>query len=277
MELAQFARERLRKSPRRISKQLAAECSGAISELQVLLGRLEEAVEAGEQSVKEAGFVDDPKLVVYNLCVKADSLHESGRYELAEETFINAEELVKKCCDPKASLQSIPAFRYAAFLLGHGRCREVLDRMKTLQTAGPLDEALKDLFVGRALLREARTDQAKQYLDQAVHKLYRIDIHEALILSLRERAHVQTMQGQLDKAMRTLQRAIFMSRRAGMILYEASCRLLAVEIHRRQGHSESAAEAFARADLLVKRARYVRRYEELDRLRAELDGDSNAV
>ena len=95
----------------------AATGAGSLSELLLTLGRVEEAVEAGRESVDLADRSGDEFMKMVNRTTRADALHQAGRVEEARELFGEAEAMQAEQEPQYPRLASLAGYRYCDLLL----------------------------------------------------------------------------------------------------------------------------------------------------------------
>lgn len=153
----------------------AARSASSLSELELTLGEVGDAVGYAEQAVSYADRRGDAFLQMANRTTLADALHQAGRWDEAETRFREAEQMQAERRTGNPQLYSLAGFRYCDLLLtaaerasGHiegqkprdewlEQCRAVSERAaQTLTIARRnnwlLDIALAHLTLGRAAL-----------------------------------------------------------------------------------------------------------------------------
>ena len=95
----------------------AAISAGNLSELEVTLGRLTDAVADARQSITHADQSGDAFQRMANRTTAADALHQSGRRAEAGELFAEAERMQKERQPEFDLLYSLQGFRYCDWLL----------------------------------------------------------------------------------------------------------------------------------------------------------------
>jgi tetratricopeptide (TPR) repeat protein len=106
----------------------AALGAGNLSELQLTLGEVREAIALAEPSVGYADLCGDAFKRLYNRTTLADVWHQAGDGARAEELFKEAEQLQAKQVAGYPRLYSFQGHRYCDLLLDLGRHAEVRDR-----------------------------------------------------------------------------------------------------------------------------------------------------
>ncbi|MBK8451853.1 MAG: SEFIR domain-containing protein [Thiofilum sp.] len=166
----------------------AAKGASNLSELQLTLGDVAQAVESAALSQRYADQSVDMFMRMVCRTIHADALHQEGDTAAALALFREAEKLQQEWQPAYPRLYSVRGFRYCDLLLAQGGTTEVLERAE--QTLGwvttqnwLLDIALDQLTLGRAYLQRLLTphpsplpqgerkqdqQQAAYWLDQAV-------------------------------------------------------------------------------------------------------------
>jgi TIR domain len=97
--------------------KFAAICASNLSELEVTLGRLTEAVADARQSISHADQSGDAFWRMASHTTAADALHRSGRRAEAGSLFAEAERMQKEMQPEFDLLYSLPGFQYCDWLL----------------------------------------------------------------------------------------------------------------------------------------------------------------
>ena len=146
-------------------KSAAANASN-LSELQLTLGDVAQAVESGARSSRYADQSGDWAERMTNCTTHADALHQAGDTAAALALFREAEQLQQERQPSYPRLYSLPGFRYCDLLLAQGSTAEVLERAeyaldislnaynRGIRDMGLLDIALDQLTLGRAHLQQ---------------------------------------------------------------------------------------------------------------------------
>lgn len=95
----------------------AAQMAGILSELEVTLGRLMEAVNVARQAIVCADKSGDQFFRMASCCKLADALHQLGSRKEAGEIFNQAELMQQKAQPPFGLLYSLRGFQYCNWLL----------------------------------------------------------------------------------------------------------------------------------------------------------------
>jgi tetratricopeptide (TPR) repeat protein len=138
----------------------AASGASSLSELQLTLGDVAQAVTSGTRSSRYADQSLDIFWRMGTRTTHADALHQAGDTAAAFALFREAEQLQQEHQPAYPRLYSLQGFRYCDLLLAQGSTAEVLERAEqTLEWAkqylGLLDVALDQLTLGRAHLQRA--------------------------------------------------------------------------------------------------------------------------
>lgn len=128
-----------------------------LSELQLTLGEVAEAIAIAEKSVEYADRSGDAFRRMDQRRALADGQHQAGELARAEALFQEAERLQSAEASEYPWLASVPGFRYCDLLLDFGRHAEVRDRATyaikfARRNNWLLDIALDQLSLGRAEL-----------------------------------------------------------------------------------------------------------------------------
>jgi tetratricopeptide (TPR) repeat protein len=223
----------------------AARNASNLSELELTIGDVTQALAYARQSVELADRSGDWEVQMPNRTTLADALHQAGSFGEAEAAFRKAEEMQKQRQPQFPILYSLWGFRYCDLLLSQGKYAEVQRRASQtlewakqyLQHGGSLLWiALDNLSSGCAHtlhppLSAQRTGEgrgggdAATYLDRAVDGLRQAEHQEFIMRGLLARAAFHRITGMLDKAQRDLDEAFSIATRGGMRLFEADCHL----------------------------------------------------
>ena len=226
---------------------------GSISELQLTLGNIPEAVAAARQCV---GFSDrggDRFRRMASRTTLGAAFHQSGYFAEAARLFGEAERLQAESQPEYPVLYSLQGYRYCDFLLGQGKTAEVLTRAS--QTLLIAERNLWLLAIGLdhislGLAHPPGTAEATHHLDRAVDFLRRAGAVEFLTVALLARSSPRD----LDEVFRA-------ATRYGMRLYLADYHLAMA----RRAHARDHLE---KAERLIGETGYHRRDRELAELRA---------
>jgi tetratricopeptide (TPR) repeat protein len=166
----------------------AAQCAGNFSELTLELGDVPRAVVFGEQSVELADRIGSTPCRINERTVRADALHQAGRWKESMAGFREAEGMQVERQPAYPRLYSLWNFRYCELMLGQVEpeagsgldgfaepsphpektkqfrltCRKVLKRVRQTQEwferrYAHIDFALDHILLGRAQLGLALT------------------------------------------------------------------------------------------------------------------------
>jgi len=190
-----------------------------VSELEVTLGSLDEALDHAKRAVAYAGLSGDTFLRVVSRTTEANALHQAGRRADAEKRFRRAEQMQAENTEGPR-LFSLRGFQYCDLLLARAeraawavrdgavsraakqnaikaseavrrRLREK-QKWKMLVESAPLDNALEDLTLARAamyhdfVLSQFSVSSAK--MDEVVEQLRRAGYQEFTVQGLLTRA-----------------------------------------------------------------------------------------
>jgi tetratricopeptide (TPR) repeat protein len=255
--------------------QYAAIVAGNLSELQLTLGDVAQAVAMGEASFGHADRSGDafPRMVSHTTW--ADALHQAGEVARAQALFEAAEALQAEGQPEHPRLYSLRGYRYCDLLLAQGRAAEVRDRARyAIKVAEAnnwlLDIALDHLALGRAALALGEPGEARAQLDQAVDGLRQAGQQDYLTRGLLARAALFRETGDFPEARRDLDEAMRIARRSEMRLFQCDAHLESARLALAQRDPETARNELAAARDLVKETGYNRRQPELAQLEARL-------
>jgi tetratricopeptide (TPR) repeat protein len=270
----------------------AARYSTNLSELHLMLGRIEEAIETAKQGVGFADSSGDAFVQLYDRTTLADALHQAGRASEAAALFQEAERMQKERQPEYPVLCSVQGYRYRDLLLGRGEYQGVLEwATQTLEwmlkdpNAPLLTVAVERLSLGRALLLQVRvkgTDAYKKawaYIDLAVDGLREAGQQDYVPRGLLARAELYVFTGDHADARTALDEALDIATRdpAGLMkLHVTDCRLGYARLALAEEKPEVARDELGKARALIEETGYHRRDEELAELekRVEEPGDS---
>jgi tetratricopeptide (TPR) repeat protein len=248
-----------------------ARASSSLSELFLVLGEVDQAVEYGERSVALADQSGDALRHIVSYTALADALHQVGRLAEAEELFRQAEAIQQEDEPHYSFLYSLRGFQYCDLLLAlHWpvEARERAERAIRIakQNNRLTDIGLDHLTLGRACQGLDDPDSAASHLTQAIDFLRKANDQEFFVRGLLARAAFSQEQGQLDDARRDLDEVLEIAERCGMRLFLTdyhleSCRLLLAE-----NDLPSAREHLEKASKLVEETGYHRRDREVQEL-----------
>ena len=263
----------------------ASQGSGNLSQLQLTLGRIDEAITCAERSVEYADQSGDAFMRIAMRTTLAEALHQAGRLEETEGRFVEAEAIQKVHQSQYPRLYALQGYRYCDLLLTRGRHEEVLDRAaQTLEWAtehlGLLANGLGHLSLARAALRAAQSgrtetvDRARSHAQEAVDTLRQAGSQDHLPLGLLGRAEVHRFGGDSLAAHSDLAEAMAIATRdpAGhMKLFETDCRLALARLELDAGDRDKARDHLTAAERLIQQTGYHRRDGELAELMETLE------
>ena len=139
----------------------AASAVSSLSELQLTLGNIPNALKTAEQSVKLADQSGNAFWCMASRTTFADAHHQTGKLATSSESFSEAEKLQQELQPDYPQLYAVQGFQYCDLLLAAGEWREVQKRARQsleYQHEGwypLLFIALDKLSLGRASLQQA--------------------------------------------------------------------------------------------------------------------------
>jgi tetratricopeptide (TPR) repeat protein len=207
---------------RRVEQQAwsnAAANFGNLSELQLTLGAVSDAVASARRSVELADISDNVFQRTSKRTALADALYQSGDLVSATQLFVEAEKMLVEGDSQHASLYSLPGYRYCDLLLAQGQTAEVLRRAEQTMrwVSRPLGIALDHVSLGRA--HPPGSPEAASHLEQAVKGLRMAGQLDDLPRGLLARAANFRHLRDFDRAQHDLEEVRHLATRSGMRLF----------------------------------------------------------
>jgi tetratricopeptide (TPR) repeat protein len=235
---------------------------GNVSEVQLLLGNIKEAIRAARMAVDLADQSESKFQRIRKRTSLANSLHQAGDNSEADRVFSEAEEMEAEYYPDFPLLDSVSGFYYCEFLLDQGKHEEVQRRGLHCLKIG--EDARDPVSIGLAHLTLAATHpsgslEALHEANQAIEHLRDAGAINHLPRALLARGRMRDM----DEVFRT-------AANSHMQLFLADYHLLSC---RRLIAAHNLAEAqqhFHHADRIIRISQYRRRRGALEKLRAEL-------
>jgi tetratricopeptide (TPR) repeat protein len=147
---------------------------GNLSELQLALGTIPDAIASARRSVELADRSDSAFHRVVNRTTLADALHQSGELALAAQLFAGAEMMQREIAPGYPLLYSARGYHYCDLLLDQGQPAEVLRRVNETIGISKRNDLLLDVALDRLLLGRGyppASSGATNYLEKAVKGL----------------------------------------------------------------------------------------------------------
>lgn len=153
----------------------AAKAASNLSELEVTLGHLAEAIRDAEQSVRYADHSGNAYLKMATLANCADVLNQMGHFTEAQNRFIQAEKIQGEREPEYPQLFSLRGFQYCDFLLSTSECRAW---QRTLANDSGLNKFQGDNKAGSEVLDAvlARAAYDLQWVERAEGSLIEIPL-----------------------------------------------------------------------------------------------------
>jgi tetratricopeptide (TPR) repeat protein len=286
-------------------KTAAARASN-LSELILILGKLDRAVSFGRQSVDLANRASDAFWQICSRVTLAEALHRVGCMDESSEVFQQAEDLQAEWQPDYVQLYALQGYRYCELLLSRGEpesgaaledlavaptvarrlreaCWQVRDRAAQTLSHGALEYsllaiALDHLSLGRAHLGLALTSprdeedfgNAAKHLNHAVDGLRRAGQEDYLPHGLLARSALRRLRGDLPAAEADLSEALEIAERGSMRLFECDAHLEWARLCRQRGDRDGLERHVTRARILVEETGYGRRAREVEWLEGQL-------
>ncbi len=260
----------------------AAIATNNLSQLYLIIGELQQAIEMAQQGIGFADDNDDEFQRIVNRATLADALHQAGEQQAALAVFEEAE-TIQVNEDPNYHwLYSIQGSRYCDLLLALGRFEEVVKRaaqaLEWAEAGGLalLTPALDRLSAGRAEMARtcAKGEQdfqaAAALIHGAVAGLREAGTQHHLPRGLLARTECHRHQRQFDSAAEDLDEVFEIARRSGMKLFLTDAHLESARLCRAAGalvDGHDAAHHIGEAEALIKETGYNRRLPELEELK----------
>jgi tetratricopeptide (TPR) repeat protein len=261
----------------------AANRAANLSELQLTLGELAEAITLAERAAAYADRSGHAFARMVGRATQAEAWHQAGEAKRAKALFEEAESLQIEREPKYPRLYSHQGYLYCDLLLDLGRHAEVRERARQTLEWGKiggqgslLTIALELLSLGRAEFLAHEADRsgdlaaAQRYLNEAVDDLRKAGQIQELPGGLLARAAYYRVTEQIDRARRDLIEAMRIATRSGMRLRECDAHLELGRLELAQGRREAARPHLARAEELVVTTGYHRRDKDLAELKAAL-------
>ncbi|EGV27941.1 WD repeat-containing protein, partial [Thiorhodococcus drewsii AZ1] len=269
--------------------QYAARVYSNLSELQLSLGRVAEAVADARHAVEHADRSGDAFLRMVSRTTLADALHQQGETREALDAFAEAERLQAEWQPQYPLLYSLPGFKYGDLLLAGaeqaawlgaddagtgvdpdrvGVCDAVARRAgQMLEVAerhlGLLNIALDHLTLARCALYADRLQgrppgpETRELSEHALDRLRAARDQMYIPRGLLTRAWLRHALGMPDAARADLDEAQRIAARGGMALHLADCALTRARLFQDRA-------ALAEARRLIEKHGYGRRLPELE-------------
>ena len=260
--------------------QEAAKDGSNLSELYLMLGDVDKAVEYGHTCVEYADKSGDEFWPTASRTTLGDVLHQAGEVGEARGLFEEAERMQQKQQPEYRYLYGLAGYQYCDLLLGEGKTGEVKERIAKcfewrLASDSRLTIALEKLALGRALFGEAAEKikaqsakgnsveeslhEAKRWLDDAVEGLRKAGTQHYILRGLLARAGYWRVVADYGKALGDLEEVREIAERGGMKLFLADYHLEAARLARMGKDKEKMAEHREEAKRLIEECGYHRR------------------
>jgi tetratricopeptide (TPR) repeat protein len=253
--------------------------ANSLSELLLLTGPLSHSRAYVHEAMKFVNETPDRFWRIVTTTTLGEVFHKAGELDKASECFVYAEgieaELHASGRRFLPILYARQGFRYCSFLLARGRYDEVLDRAsRAIQVSDnwPIDIALDHLSLGLAHLHRGELVQADEHLGEAVDGTRAVQDYEWVCTSLLARSGLRWSEGRLEQAASDLDRAMRLSKRAGLRLLELDCHIAEAQVLDAQGETERARQSASAARDLLDMTEYHLRDADVERAEAMVSG-----
>lgn len=274
----------------------AGNIAANLSELELTLGQVADALSHAEQSVAYSDRSGDPFQRFGNRATLGDALHQAGREEDARTLFQEAERIAE--AELGLPLYSLRGFVFCDLLLAvaeRAACKSSLEigrkvseqalesshlvsqraaltlKLAEQQNSALLDIGLDHLTLGRARLYSAAVDKwqaakAHAEIERAVHDTRRAGAQEFIARALLTRSWLLSLEDDADHAREDLDEAWEIAERGPMRLHMADIHLYRARLfHGVKPYPwTSPQEDLAAARKLIEQCGYWRRKEELE-------------
>ncbi len=257
--------------------------SGNLSELYLILGDVEQALDYAQKSVDFAERSGNTYERSKQRCKLGNGRLQTGAFGVADNLFRKGEQLYKQRFPGSAYLSAMPGFWFCDLLLSQGHYREVVARAtETIKIAQrnkwPLDIGLDNLSLGLAHLLQAANKEAANlviaadFLDKALDGSRESGNQDRVPHFLLARAESYRYQQSWNKAWTDLEEAKEIAERGQMGLHMADYHLEAARLCLAQGERlEEAGAHYEEAAKRVQDMGYHRRDPEVLLIQAELE------
>lgn len=249
----------------------AASNASNLSELQLTLGDITNSVSSAAQSVQYADSSGDTFQRMARRTSHANSLHQSGQLKQASELFQAAEVLQQEDQPDYPHLYSLAGFLYCDLLLSQGETEAVFERAeydldcwKNHFNNGGLQEfSLPKLTLGQAYLQQGNTEQAINWLEQAIPGLRAAGHQDSLPSGLLARAVLFSHTHNFPLAHQDLKEVFDIADNSGMRLHLTDYHLEMARLLLAEENTENLQHHINEAKRLINETGYHRRDSEL--------------
>lgn len=249
-----------------------------LCELYLTMGSPKEAHEFANESIRYANRCKSAFYQMVSRSNLGDVLHQAGRFDEAEASFIEAEAIQRQRRPERPLLSSMQGFAFCDLLISRGRATEAAHRAnETIKWARDasslLAEALDHLTLGRVLCitgsQGAAADfaVAEKELESALNLLKRAGAEFRIPRALLACAEMKYLTGQPVQARALLNDALELATSSRMGLVEADCHLRLGQVSLALGDASEARQHCAAASSFISLKGYLRRVPELDQLK----------
>jgi tetratricopeptide (TPR) repeat protein len=227
-EAAESGKADLKIKVKREDWKNAARTARNLADLQLPLGRLEEAATAAQHSLDYATRSKDLFQQIGSHATIATVYHRQGQMMQAQQAFVVAEQLQQQRQPEYPQLYTLQGFYYCVWLLDQphvdlsqilARGKTILEVQKEVDWSSKLDFALSYLILARTYCQLRDTTQATDYFEKAVSGIRKAGKIEFIPIFLIDRANFYLDQQRFDEGLRDLDEARQIIERSDMKLY----------------------------------------------------------
>ena len=255
----------------------AARSAYNLSQLQLALGDVVDAITAGETAVDHADRSGDEAQRIGSRATLAHAKHQAGAFEAATTLFREGEAMQAERQPAYPKLYSNDGHYYCDLLLTLGQVEAVRTRVvQTLEWAVLSEQgsllaiALDHLSLGRAALLQGDRDEARTRLDEAVDGLREAGAIDYVASGLLARAAFFREAKEYALSRRDLDEVMRIATRCGMRLFECDAHLEFAHLALAEDNPDAARPHLESAASLVSACGYHRRDPEIADLKKKL-------
>ncbi|MEZ5931636.1 MAG: toll/interleukin-1 receptor domain-containing protein [Alphaproteobacteria bacterium] len=255
----------------------ASWCAENMCAINLVLGRIDQALLFAEESIDHAERCKKTHERVARRTALAEVFHKRGKFDEALEHFRAAEGILSKERPDAPCLESLWSYRYCELLIEIGQKQKALDEARQSLECGcnDVNASLQHVGLSRLSLGQARMaifdlDKAYSTIRKATDELRLANNIENVIRGLLSRAACLREMQEFDRSRRDLDETINIAKRCGMLLHKCDAHLEISRLEIKQGNPDAARVHVTSAEALVSACGYHRRDGEVAALKEEL-------